>query len=131
MPGSAGGWHFLTGDEDAIRALTQAAGYHYTYDALSAQYAHPSGLMVMTPAGKVSRYFLGIEYPPKEVRAALAAAADDQIGSLTERLLLLCFHYNPSLGRYGPLITHALQAAGLGTVLAVGLFMRRARRRYR
>jgi protein SCO1/2 len=128
-PGSAAGWHFLTGDAGAIRALTDAAGYRYFYDTASAQFAHPSGIVIATPDGQVSRYFLGIEYPPKQVRAALADAAQERVGGLTERLLLLCFHYNPSLGRYGSLISHALQVAGVGTALAVGLFMWRGRRR--
>ena len=128
-PGSAAGWHFLTGDEAAIHALTDAAGYHYFYDATSRQYAHPSGLMIVTPTGKIARYFLGIEYPPKEVRVAIAEAAQDRVGGIAERLLLLCFHYNPSLGRYGALITHTLQVAGIGTVVAVAVFMRRAQRR--
>ena len=127
-PGSAAGWHFLTGDEPAIHTLTDAAGYRYIYDAASGQFAHPSGLVIVTPTGKISRYFLGIEYPPKEVRTALTEAAQDHVGNLAERLLLLCFHYNPSLGRYGALITHTLQVAGLGTVLAVIIFMRRAHR---
>jgi protein SCO1/2 len=128
-PGSAPGWHFLTGDADAIRALTDAAGYRSFYDTASAQFAHPSGIVIVTPEGKVSRYLLGIEYPPKQLRAALADASQQRIGGLAERLLLLCFHYNPSLGRYGTLISRALQVAGLGTALALGLFMWRGRRR--
>jgi protein SCO1/2 len=128
-PGSAAGWHFLTGEEAAIRALTDAAGYRYFYDQESAQFAHPSGIVIATPEGKVSRYFLGIEYPPKQVQAALSEASHERIGGMAERLLLLCFHYNPNLGRYGPLISRSLQVAGLGTALAVGLFMWRGRRR--
>jgi protein SCO1/2 len=128
-PGSAAGWHFLTGEAEAIRALTDAAGYRYFYDKESAQFAHPSGIVIVTPEGRVSRYFLGIEYPPKQVRTALADASQQRIGGLTERLLLLCFHYNPSLGRYGSIITRAMQVAGIGTALAVGLFILRGRRR--
>lgn len=128
-PGSAGGWHFLTGDAAPIQALTEAAGYRYSYDKESAQFAHPSGIVIATPEGKVSRYFLGIEYPPKEVRVALAEASQQRIGGLTERLLLLCFHYNPNLGKYGALITRALQIAGLSTACAVGIFIWRGRRR--
>jgi protein SCO1/2 len=130
-PESAAGWHFLAGEAEPIRVLTDAAGYRYFYDQGSAQFAHPSGIVIVTPEGKVSRYFLGIEYPPRQVRAALAEASQQHIGGLTERLLLLCFHYNPSLGRHGRLITHALKVAGIGTALAVGVFMWRGRRRFR
>lgn len=129
-PGSANGWHFLTGAAEPIRALTDAAGYRYFYDKGSAQFAHPSGIVIVTPEGKVSRYFLGIEYPPKQVRTALIDASQQRVGGLTERLLLLCFHYNPSLGRYGALISHVLQVAGMGTALAVGVFILRGRRRH-
>lgn len=128
-PGGAGGWHFLTGDTESVHALADAAGYRYFQDKKTGQFAHPSGMVIVTPTGKISRYLLGIEYPPKEVQAALATAAQQRIGGLAERLLLLCFHYNPKLGRYGALISHSLQVAGVGTALAVGLFIWRGRRR--
>lgn len=119
-PGSAKGWHFLTGNEPAIRQLADAVGFHYVYEPQSQQYAHASGIVIVTPDGKVSRYFLGIEYPPKEVRAALLQASESKIGSLTSRLLLLCFHYDPHTGRYTLIITRVLQIAGIGTALLVG-----------
>ena len=131
-PGSAKGWHFLTGDDAPIRQLADAVGYRYVYEPKSKQYAHPSGIVVITPEGKVSRYFLGIEYPPNEVRKALAEASQRRIGSLANRLLLLCFHYDPHTGRYTLLITRLLQIAGLGTALAVGvLIVRMARHEHR
>ncbi len=122
-PGSSAGWHFLTGDSSSIATLTQAAGFRYAYDPASKQFAHASGLLIATPAGQISRYFLGIEYPPKEVRAALAEAAQQKVGGLAERLLLLCFHYNPITGRYARVISWIIQGCGIGTVAALGLLM--------
>jgi protein SCO1 len=119
-PGSAKGWHFLTGDAANIRQLADAVGFHYVYEPQSKQYAHASGIMVLTPDGRVSRYFLGIEYPPKDVRAALLQAGESKIGSLANRLLLLCFHYDPQTGRYTLIITRVIQVAGIGTALLVG-----------
>lgn len=119
-PGSAKGWHFLTGDAQNIGQLADAVGFHYVYEPHSKQYAHASGIMVVTPDGKISRYFLGIEYPPKEVRAALLQASESKIGSLANRLLLLCFHYDPQTGRYTLIITRVMQIAGIGTALLVG-----------
>ncbi len=127
-PGAAKGWHFLTGDAAAIRQVTQAAGFHYLYDPASDQFAHASGILVLTPNGKAARYFMGIEYPPKDLRQALTEASQHRIGSLAQRLLLLCFHYNPLTGRYGLLITRVVQAAGIGTVLLLGGLMLRLNR---
>jgi protein SCO1/2 len=116
-PHSADGWHFLTGTEPAIAQLANAVGYHYAWDAATRQFAHPSAIMIMSPTGKVSRYFPGIEYPPRDVRLALLEASNNQIGSLADRVFLLCFHYNPSTGRYGLLISRIMQIAGTGTAL--------------
>lgn len=128
-PGGNTGWHFLTGDAAEIEQLSTAVGFHFDYDATSKQYAHGSGIVVLTPAGVVSRYLLGIEYPPKDLRLALAEAATGRIGSLANRLLLLCFHYDPNTGRYSLLISRVLQVAGVGTVLLVaGLIYRLTRR---
>jgi protein SCO1/2 len=127
-PGSAKGWHFLTGDGVSIQQLANAVGYHYIYEPKSKQYAHPSGIVIITPEGKVSRYFLGIEFPPKDVRLALAEASQSRIGSLANRLLLLCFHYDPHSGRYTLLVTRLMQIAGISTALLVGtLIVRMAR----
>jgi protein SCO1 len=119
-PGTANGWHFLTGDEGSIQPLANAIGYRFVYDPQTRQFAHPSVITVLTPAGKVSRYFAGIEYPPKEVRLALIEASNSRIGSLTDQLFLLCFHYNPATGKYGLLIRGIIQFAGISTVLALG-----------
>ncbi|MDR3402360.1 MAG: SCO family protein [Chthoniobacter sp.] len=127
-PGSAKGWHFLTGDAPAIRELAGAVGYHYVYEPQSKQYAHASGIVVVTPQGKISRYFLGIEYPPKDVRVALLDASESKVGALANRLLLLCFHYDPHTGRYSLLISRVIQLAGMGTVLVLGIMIVRMSR---
>jgi protein SCO1 len=131
-PGSAKGWHFLTAEAPAIQQLSDAVGFHYFYEPQSKQYAHPSGIVVITPQGTVSRYFLGIEYPPKDVRLALLEASKSRIGTLTDRLLLLCFHYDPHSGRYTLIITRVMQLAGIGTAFLVGaLIVRMARHEQR
>lgn len=117
--GAANGWHFLTGDQSAITRLTSSVGFRVSLDEATRQFAHPSAIMVLTPAGKVARYFPGIEYPPRDVRLALIDASQERIGSLSERVFLLCFHYNPATGKYGLLITRVLQFAGIGSALAV------------
>jgi protein SCO1 len=116
----ANGWHFLTGGEASIRSVANAIGFRFVYDPQTRQFAHPSVITVLTPAGKVSRYFAGIEYPPKEVRLALIEASNNHIGSLTEQLFLLCFHYDPASGKYGLLIKGVIQFAGISTVLVLG-----------
>jgi protein SCO1 len=119
-PGAATGWHFLTGDEASIRAVANAVGFRFVYDPATRQFAHPSVITVLTPTGIVSRYFAGIEYPPKDLRLALIEASNNRIGSLTEQLFLLCFHYDPASGKYGLLIKGVIQFAGISTVLVLG-----------
>jgi protein SCO1/2 len=119
-PETADGWHFLTGDEPSIQQLALNIGYRFVYDPQTRQFAHPSVITVLTPAGKVSRYFAGIEYPPKELRLALVEASNRRIGSLTDQLFLLCFHYNPASGKYGLLITRVIQFGCISTVLVLG-----------
>jgi protein SCO1/2 len=133
--GAEAGWHFLTGDEAAIRQLTQAIGFRYRYDAERKEYAHASGILVLTPEGRLSRYFYGVEYAPRDVRLGLIEAADGKIGSAVDQLLLLCYHYDPITGKYGVVITRSLQLAGIATVLGIGGFivlsLRRDRRQQR
>lgn len=132
-PGAAGGWHFLTGDEDSIRQLADAVGFHYVYDAPTKQYAHAAGIMIATPGGKLSRYFYGIEYSGRDLRLGLIEAAENRIGTLADQILLFCYHYDPLTGKYGLAIMGALRAAG--TLTAVGLatlivvLLRRERKR--
>jgi protein SCO1/2 len=134
-PQDAGGWHFLTGDESVIAHLAQSVGFRYVFDSQTNQYAHPSAVMVLTPEGKISRYFAGIEYPPKELRLALIEASHGRIGSLTDQIFLFCFHYNPLTGKYGVAIMRVIRVAGFATVFALGAFvflqLRRERRRAR
>jgi protein SCO1/2 len=122
-PQDDGGWHFLTGDTPAIAQLAESVGYRYVFDPQTRQYAHPSAIMVLTPDGKVSRYFAGIEYPPRELHLALVEASNRRVGSLTDQLFLLCFHYNPLTGKYGLIIMRVLRVACFATVGALALFM--------
>jgi protein SCO1/2 len=131
-PGAAAGWHFLTGDAAAIATLTRAIGFRYTWDAAHAQFAHASGVVVATPAGTIARYFFGIEYPPRDLRLALVDASAGRIGSVVDQLLLFCFHWDPTTGRYSRIALGAVRAAGAVTLLALGgfvvLMLRRERR---
>lgn len=119
--GGQQGWHFLTGNEEQIKALAQAVGFRYAYDSASGQFAHPSGIILLTPAGKVTRYFFGITYPSRDLRLALVEASQGKIGSPIDQILLYCYHYDPQTGKYGLLISHVIQAAGGLTVLLLGV----------
>lgn len=120
---TARGWHFLTGEEPAIRSLTETVGFRYLYDPKTGQYAHASGLLVATPEGKLFRYFYGIEYAPRDLRLALVEASSNGIGSAVDQVLLFCFHYDPRTGKYGVLITRVIRLAGTTTALALGIFI--------
>jgi protein SCO1/2 len=122
-PGAAEAWHFLTGDEPSIRALTKAAGFRYVWDAPTKQFAHPSGVIVLTPDGRLARYLFGIEYGPRDLRFALVEASEGKVGNPADALLLYCYHYDPMTGRYGFVIMRALRLAGLATVFALGAFI--------
>lgn len=113
------GMHFLTGQPEAIRQLTEAVGFRYFYDERSGQYAHASGIVIATPQGKLSRYFYGIDYPPKDVRLGLVEASDGLIGTPVDQILLLCFHYDPLTGKYGFAIMSALRIGGVLTVVTI------------
>lgn len=138
-PEARDGWHFLTGDEDAIRQLTEAVGFRYVYLPEENQYAHASAIVILTPTGRVSRYFYGIDYPTRDVRLGLVEAAEHRIGSVADQLVLLCLHYDPTTGKYGVVIMNVLRLAGLLTVAVLGTFMtagflrdrRQARRAHR
>lgn len=129
--GAGRGWHFLTGDERSIAALTKAVGFRYAYNASIDQYAHVSGIMVLTPEGRLSRYFYGIEYGPRDVRLALIEAADRRIGTPADQLLLYCFHYDPKSARYSFAIMRLVRTLGVATVLAMvgGIIILRRRER--
>lgn len=121
--GGPDGWHFLTGDEDSIRKLAQSVGFRYAWDAQSNQWAHASGIMVLTPQGKIARYLYGVEYSAKDLRFALVEASAGRILSPVDQLLLLCYHYDPKTGKYGFVIMNALRVAGMATIFMLGLFM--------
>lgn len=129
--GAVQGWHFLTGDEANIKKLADTAGFHYKYDPITKQYAHASGIMVLTPEGKISKYFYGIEYKPKDLRLGLVEASQDKIGTFADQVLLFCFHYDPSTGKYGLVIANVTRILGSATVLALAgmifIFIRRER----
>ena len=126
------GWHFLTGQQDQIEQLASAVGFRYEYEEQTDQYIHASGIMVLTPAGKLARYFYGTDYPPRDLRWGLVEAADGAIGSAVDQLLLMCYSYDPMTGKYGVYIRNSLRIGAVATVLALGSFvvvmLRRERR---
>lgn len=119
-PDAAQGWHFLTGEEPQIRQLANALGFRYAYDPDSKQFAHASAIMLLTPEGKISRYFYGITFPSRDMRLGLVEASEGKIGTPVDQVLLFCYHYDPSTGKYGLLISRLIQLAGAVTVLAIG-----------
>jgi protein SCO1 len=127
--GAEGGWHFLTGDKESIDRLAEAVGFNYVWDERSEQFAHASAIMVATPDGVLSHYFYGIEYPPKELRLALVEASGGKVGSPVDQLILYCYHYDPTAGRYGPAIMNIMRAAGVATVFGVVALVLALRRR--
>jgi len=126
------GWHFLTGDEANIRRVTEAVGFRYNFDVATNQFAHASGIMVLTPEGKLARYFYGIEYSPKDLRLGLVEASANKIGSPVDQLLLYCFHYDPATGKYGAVVMNMVRLGGIVTVVGlvglIGVFLIGGRR---
>lgn len=131
-PETAGGWHFLTGGVDQIKRVTDAVGFRYVWDVNTAQFAHASAVYVLTPEGKLSKYFYGIDYSPKDMRFALIEASQHKIGNPVDRILLYCYHFDPHAAKYTPYALGLLRAAGAATVLIFGGFvfisLRRERR---
>ena len=122
--GADAGWHFLTGDETNIKKLTEAVGFRYAWDEQTKQFAHASGIMVLTPQGKIARYFYGIDYPPRDLRLALVEASENKIGTPVDALILYCYHYDPATGKYGAVVMNIMRVAGVITlVLIVGLLL--------
>jgi protein SCO1 len=122
-PNADAGWHFLTGTEASIKTVTAAAGFRYVWDEQTKQFAHPTGIIVVTPDGRPARYLFGIEYGPRDVRFALLEASAGKIGSVADALLLYCYHYDPMTGRYGVYIMRTLRIAGIATVLLIATFI--------
>ncbi|GAB6166404.1 SCO family protein [Thermostilla marina] len=122
-PDAEDGWAFLTGSEENIRRLADVIGFGYAYDPVGKQYVHAAVIMVCTPDGRVSRYLYGIEYPAQDLRLALLEASDGKIGTTTDRILMFCFHYDASRGKYGLAAFRLMQAAGAATVVVLGAFL--------
>jgi protein SCO1/2 len=120
-PASARGWHFLCGDQEAIRRLAQSVGFRYSYEPQTDQFAHPAGIVVLTPSGLVSRYFYDVKFSGRDLRLGLVEASQNKIGSPIDQVLLFCFHYDPTAGKYGAAIMNIVRAGGVATLLALGL----------
>ncbi len=127
--GTEAGWHFLTGDESSIAALTKAAGFNYAWDDQSKQFAHASGIVVLTPDGRLSRYFFGIEYAPRDLKFALLESSAGRIGTIADKLLLYCYHYDPATGSYAFVALNAVRLGGAVTLVALVSFVTMAIRR--
>lgn len=126
-PGAAAGWNFLVGEQSQIKQLADAVGFHYAYDPQSKQFAHAAGIMVLTPQGKLSNYFYGVQYGERDLTMALEQASQGKIGSPVDHVLLYCYHYDPHTGKYGLLINRVLKIAGgltvvIGAVILIFLF---------
>lgn len=119
-PEAAKGWHFLTGEAPQIEVLTKAVGFRYRFDAKLNQFAHAAGIMLITPTGKVAQYYYGVEYSAKDMRLGIVEASQNKIGSLSDQVLLYCYHYDPRTGRYGATITNIVRLGGLTTVIVLG-----------
>ena len=123
------GWHFLTGDPESIKAITDAVGFHYHYDEATKQFAHASAIMVATPHGKLSRYYYGIEYSARDLRLGLIESAANKIGSPVDQLLLYCYHYDPATGKYGAVVMNIVRVGGVLTLIAIAIMFLLFRRR--
>jgi protein SCO1 len=121
--GGAAGWHFLTGPQESIDALTKAAGFQYQYDARTGQFAHATAIMVLSPEGQIAQYFYGVEYAPKDLRLALVQASENKIGSVVDQVLLYCYHYDPATGKYGAIISRVLQISAAATILVLSVLI--------
>src|SRR5688572_3828264 len=123
-PNANAGWHFLTGDDANIKRVTDAVGFRYKWDDKTNQFAHASGMFVLTPEGKLARYFYGIEYRPRDVRLGLVEASQSRIGTPVDTLMLYCYHYDPKTGKYGPVVMNIMKVAGVITIgLIAGMLL--------
>lgn len=122
-PGAEAGWHFLTGKQESIDALTKAAGFQYQFDATSGQFAHATAIAVLTPEGKIAQYYYGVEYAPKDLRLGLVEASNNKIGNLVDGVLLYCYHYDPRTGKYGAIVSRVLKLSAAATIFVIGMMM--------
>jgi protein SCO1/2 len=118
--GSENGWHFLTGSQEAIERITSAAGFNFKWDEKSDQFAHAAGVMIVTPSGKMSRYFYGIDYAPRDIKFGLMESGENKVGNPAEKLLLYCYHYDPATGKYGFAILNIIRLGGVATLMGLG-----------
>jgi len=121
--GAEAGVHFLTGEQGMIDELAKSVGFRYSYDPKTDQFAHASGIMVLTPQGRIAQYFYGIEFAPKDLRLALVESSQNRIGNVVDQVLLYCFHYDPATGRYGAAVMRMVRLGGIFTVLILGTFL--------
>ena len=122
-PETAKGWHFLSGEETEIQKVTEAAGFEYTFIPETGDYAHAAGILVATVDGTISQYYYGIEYSPKDLRLAMVEASENRLGSVVDQILLYCYRYNPSLGKYTAVITRVLRLAGIVFIICLATFL--------
>jgi protein SCO1/2 len=128
-PGAEAGWRFLTGDAEQIGRLTRAVGFRYAWDDETRQFAHPAGVMVLTPDGVIARYLYGVEYAPRDLRFGIIEAGQRKIATPLDRVALLCYQYDPMTGKYGLLTLRLIRAGGVATLVALGAFIVVMRRR--
>jgi protein SCO1/2 len=122
-PGAGDGWHFLTGDEVAIKRLTEAAGFRFNYESEKDRFGHATGIILLTSGGTIARYFFGMEFSPRDLRLGLIEASANKIASPIDQLLLFCYRYDPATGKYGLLIKNIIRLAGVATVIALVTFI--------
>ena len=122
-PDTADGWHFLTGSEESIAELTEAVGFRFSYMPDVDQFAHAAGIVTLTPEGLVAQYFYGVEYAPKDLRLGLVEAADNQIGTVIDQVLLYCFHYDPATGTYSAVAMNIVRIGAACTVAVIAIFV--------
>lgn len=129
------GWHFLTGSQASINTVMQAIGFHYRFDPVTKMFIHASGVLALTPEGRVARYFYGVNYEPKDFKLGLIEASHNRIGSPVDQILLFCYHYDPKTGKYGAVVLNMLRLAAVLVLVAMaaGIFFlwRQDLRRYR
>lgn len=122
-PGAADGWHFLTGPESSIKQLTDAVGFHYVWDPQTQVFNHATAIMILTPDGKISKYFYGVQYSPTDMRFGLIQASDNKIGTPVDKVLLFCCKYNATTGKYDLIVSRLLSILAAGTILALSAFL--------
>jgi protein SCO1/2 len=118
---AVGGWHFLTGTQASIDLATKAAGFNYKFDQRTNQFAHSAGIMIVTPEGRLARYFYGVDYSPKDLKFGLIEASEHKIGTPADKLMLYCYHYDPATGKYGLVILNVIRLGGILTILGLGI----------